>query len=213
MAPLLHRAAITNRNSQDLIYWRLSIIRAQIHNSYRNSFVLQNIYKSNFVPGATWRVTVNNSPTVCNLYLCCYVKIRRHPQNRKYIGYRTVVRLGPSHIIWANCYCKHFDNKVLIFLRGEWHPIHYCGQTAGWMKMPLGTEVDLRAGRIVSDGFPALRERRTASLSFRPMSTVAAVAHLSYCWALVEICQRKDMADRVGHSDTEIAIFHTASGG
>ena len=81
--------------------------------------MLKNIYKAIFVPGATWRVTLNNSPMVCNLYLCCYVKIRRHPQNRKYC---TVVRLGPSHIIWANCYCKHFDNKVLIFLRGEWHP-------------------------------------------------------------------------------------------
>jgi len=54
------------------------------------------------------------------------------------------------------------------------------------MKMPLGTEVDLQAGHIVlEDGFPALRERRTASPSFRPMSFVATVAHLSYCWALV----------------------------
>ena len=42
----------------------------------------------------------------------------------------------------------------------------YCGETTGWMKTPLGTEVDLRAGYIVLDGFPALRERRTASPSF-----------------------------------------------
>jgi len=28
---------------------------------------------------------------------------------------------------------------------------------AGWMKMPLGTQVDLRAGHIVLDRFPALR--------------------------------------------------------
>jgi len=53
------------------------------------------------------------------------------------------------------------------------------------MKMPLGTELDLRAGHIVLDRFPALRERRTVSPSFRPMSIVATVAHLSYCWALV----------------------------
>jgi len=32
------------------------------------------------------------------------------------------------------------------------------------MKTPLGTEVDLRAGHIVWDGFPALRERGTARL-------------------------------------------------
>jgi len=40
--------------------------------------------------------------------------------------------------------------------------LHYCGQTAGWMKTPLGMEVDLRAGHIVLDGFPSLRERGTA---------------------------------------------------
>ena len=30
----------------------------------------------------------------------------------------------------------------------------YCGQTAGWMKTPLGTEVDLGSGHIVLDGDP-----------------------------------------------------------
>ena len=38
----------------------------------------------------------------------------------------------------------------------------YCGQTAGWMKMPLGTEVDIGTGHIVLEGFLALRERGTA---------------------------------------------------
>jgi len=49
------------------------------------------------------------------------------------------------------------------------------------MKTPLDTEVDIGAGHIVLDGFPALRERGTAHPSFRLMSIVAAVAHLSYC--------------------------------
>ena len=31
----------------------------------------------------------------------------------------------------------------------------YCGQTAEWMKIPLGTEVDLDPGHIVLDGDPA----------------------------------------------------------
>jgi len=31
----------------------------------------------------------------------------------------------------------------------------YCGQTAGWIKMPLGTEVDLGPGHIVLGGDPA----------------------------------------------------------
>ena len=54
-------------------------------------------------------------------------------------------------------------------------------QTDGWMKTPIGTEVDLGLGHIVLDGAPALRERGTAAPSFRPMSVVATVAHLSYC--------------------------------
>jgi len=49
------------------------------------------------------------------------------------------------------------------------------------MKTPLGTEVDLGRGHIVLDGVPPLRERGTAAPSFRPMSIVATVAHLSYC--------------------------------
>jgi len=37
----------------------------------------------------------------------------------------------------------------------------YCGQTAGWIKMPLGTEVGLGPGRIVLDGDPAPPKRGT----------------------------------------------------
>jgi len=32
----------------------------------------------------------------------------------------------------------------------------YCGQTAGWIKMPLGTEVNLGPGNVVLDGVAAL---------------------------------------------------------
>jgi len=32
----------------------------------------------------------------------------------------------------------------------------YCGQTTGWIKMPLGREVDLGPGDVVLDGVPAL---------------------------------------------------------
>jgi len=55
----------------------------------------------------------------------------------------------------------------------------YCGQTAGWMKTPLGTEVDLSLGHIVL--VPAPRERGITAPSFRSMCIVATVAHLSYC--------------------------------
>ena len=57
----------------------------------------------------------------------------------------------------------------------------YCGQTAEWTKTLLGTEVELSKGHIVLDRVPALRETGTGPPSFRPVSTVATVAHLSYC--------------------------------
>jgi len=53
----------------------------------------------------------------------------------------------------------------------------------GWMDedMPLATEVNLGRGHILLNRVPALRERGIAATSFRPMSIVAMVAHLSYC--------------------------------
>jgi len=57
----------------------------------------------------------------------------------------------------------------------------YCGQAARWTKAPLGTEVDLGPGHSLLDGDPAPpHESGTAGpSSFRPMSIVATVAHLS----------------------------------
>ena len=58
----------------------------------------------------------------------------------------------------------------------------YCGQTAGCIKMPRSTEVDLSSGHIVSDGDPAPSQKgHITPPPFRPMSNVATVAHLSYC--------------------------------
>jgi len=45
-----------------------------------------------------------------------------------------------------------------------------CGQTAGWIKMPLGREVGFGPGDVVLDGDPA-PPRGTAS-NFRPMSVL-----------------------------------------
>jgi len=42
----------------------------------------------------------------------------------------------------------------------------YCRQTAGWMKTPLGTDVDLSQGHMLLDGVSALRERDTAAPLF-----------------------------------------------
>jgi len=76
---------------------------------------------------------------------------------------------------------------VLIFLRGEWHPTLLWPN--GWMDEDAtwyGSRPRRRPHCI--KGFPALRERGTTPPpSFRPMSIVATVAHLSYCWALVSV--------------------------
>jgi len=74
--------------------------------------------------------------------------------------------------------------------KGHTHPTQflahvYCGQMAGWMKTPLSMEVDLGPGHTVLDGVPASSKGAQQPPSFRPMSIVATVAHLSYCWALV----------------------------
>jgi len=57
----------------------------------------------------------------------------------------------------------------------------YFGQTPGWMKTPLGTEVDLGTGHIVLDVVPAVCKRGRGAPLFSPMSIVATVAHLNYC--------------------------------
>jgi len=49
----------------------------------------------------------------------------------------------------------------------------YCGQTAGWTKMPYGTKVGLNPGNIVLHGDPVhAPERGIAAPTFRQMSIV-----------------------------------------
>jgi len=60
----------------------------------------------------------------------------------------------------------------------------YCGQMAGWMNTPLGTEVDLGISHIVLDVVPAVREvAQQPPPSFRPWllwprSPISATAEL-----------------------------------
>ena len=61
----------------------------------------------------------------------------------------------------------------------------YCGQTVGWIKMKLGTEVGLGPGDIVLDADLAPPKRHSTP-TFRPMSVVAKRSPISAsCWALV----------------------------
>ena len=58
----------------------------------------------------------------------------------------------------------------------------YCGQTAEWIKMPLGMEVGLGPGDIVLGGDPAtLPKKGTAAPTFRPISIVAKRLYGSRC--------------------------------
>jgi len=70
------------------------------------------------------------------------------------------VGLGPGDFV--------FDVDPTTPERGQTHShpilVHvYCGQMAGWLKTPLGMEVDLGPGHIVLVGVPALRKKDTAA--------------------------------------------------
>ena len=56
----------------------------------------------------------------------------------------------------------------------------YCGQTAGWIKMPLGMEVHFGPGHIVLDGDPA-PPKEAQPRNFQPMSVVAKQLDGSRC--------------------------------
>jgi len=66
----------------------------------------------------------------------------------------------------------------------------YCGQTAGWIKMPIGTKVALDPGHIVLDVDPASPPEKghtpqiSAHVCCGPFCS-QIVAHVSYSWALV----------------------------
>jgi len=58
----------------------------------------------------------------------------------------------------------------------------YCGQTVGWIKMKLGTEVGLNPSYIVLDGDPAPPKGAQPPPNFRRMSVVAKWLDGSRCY-------------------------------
>jgi len=61
-------------------------------------------------------------------------------------------------------------------------PLPNFGQTAGWIKMALGTEVGLNPGHIVLDGDPApLPQKAAQSPNFWPIFIVAKRLDASRC--------------------------------
>ena len=72
----------------------------------------------------------------------------------------------------------------------------YCGQTAWWIRIPLGTEVDLGPGNIVLDGDPDPPQKLAQHPSFSiHVSCGHTFAYLSNWWALVEY--RPSLSDQV----------------
>ena len=74
----------------------------------------------------------------------------------------------------------------------------YCGQTAAWIKMPLGMEVGLGPGNTVLDGDPAPLPQKSWQSplpNLWPMSIVAKRLdgsrwHLAWRWTLVQATLR-----------------------
>jgi len=96
----------------------------------------------------------------------------------QYATWYTEVGLGPGDIVrWAEL---SFSPK-----RGTAAPPPlfghvYCGQTTGWMKMPLGVEVAFGPGDSVLDRDPAALKGAQPP-NFRPMSIVAKRLDGSRC--------------------------------
>ena len=72
------------------------------------------------------------------------------------------VRWGPSFPLQKRgTAAPHFSAHV------------YCGQMAGWIKMPFGTEAGLGPGHTVLDGDAAPPQKTGTAPNFWPMSVVA----------------------------------------
>jgi len=88
----------------------------------------------------------------------------------------------------------------------------YCGQTIGWIKMLLATQVGLDQGDIVLDGDPALPSPRKAAqqpTTFRPMSIVAKRSPILATAELLFYYEVKRAFLYVGYCMTIISRFCT----
>jgi len=63
----------------------------------------------------------------------------------------SVNSLGPGHIVLNG----DPSSPEVVTASSQFSSHVYCGKTAGWIKLPLGTLIGLRPGQIVLDGDPA----------------------------------------------------------
>jgi len=86
------------------------------------------------------------------------------------VAKRVKVGLGPGHIVLDGDPAPPKGYSAQTSL--QFSARVCCGQTAGWIKMPLGTEVDLDPGQIVYTAAPLFSAHVYCGQT---------VAHLSYC--------------------------------
>jgi len=92
--------------------------------------------------------------------------------------------------MWAYCYCMHFDNKVVVHTdipmqRGASYTI-VAKRLDGWRRHLVRKYRPLCRPHCIRRVAGTPRKGHSTP-TFRPMSIVATVAHLSNCWALVVI--------------------------
>ena len=93
------------------------------------------------------RVTSVMRPTTLQL---------RHAATRSLHPYRVASRIHQSMCPIALSICAPYGSPYAVGpLSCLSVTLVYCGQTVGWIKMPLGTQVGLGPGHIVLDGDPA----------------------------------------------------------
>ena len=85
--------------------------------------------------------------------------------------------------LWVRQHCVRSRPSSTPFKRhsDQFSADVYCGQTAEWIKMPLGTKVDLGPGHIVLDGdpAPAAPEKKDRAPNVRPLYIVAKRSPIS----------------------------------
>jgi len=116
---------------------------------------------------------MNTRPTIDYYCSCVYFSIYLPPQQRQFLGDRSPYAIGPLSCMS----CPVCD-------------VVYCSQTAGWIKMPLGTEVGLGPRHTVLDEDPAPPPTETDKAAPHFSAHVCCgqtVAHLSYCSAPVNL--------------------------
>ena len=80
----------------------------------------------------------------------------------------------------------------------------YCGQTVGWIKMPLNMEVSLGPGDIVLDGDPALPLQKAGQQS-PSFADVGKTASCVYCGQMA-VCIRMPLGVEVGLGQGNIVL-------